>query len=159
MNRQEADEINKFVLEYEYAESEALISVVSTYELLNFINSLVVEDEICPKCKIPMRREKVEYGDGVGDGWGWTCFGCGWSKQTDFLVVEDECSCGMIDRLTNDDFVCLNCGETTHYTPIPEAEAEIAKRVLMEWLESRGRVITPRSPFLDYSQWLDEEGE
>ena len=52
------------------------------------------------------------------------------------FVVEDKCSCGMIDRLTNDDFVCLNCGETTHYAPIPEGEIEIAKRVIEEYIEN-----------------------
>ena len=46
------------------------------------------EDEPCPKCKIPMERERITYTDGVGDAWGWTCYGCGRTKETP-LTVED----------------------------------------------------------------------
>jgi len=52
MNKATADKIEKFVLEHEYAEGDEKRSVVSTYDLLNYLNSLVsepVEDE-CKQC-------------------------------------------------------------------------------------------------------------
>ena len=93
-----AEKIEKFVLENEYAVGEEKRSVVSTYDLLNFINSLVSEP-------VSMDKDKIlaDIAELFEPKWGYNT-----KEQWLKLVYEILTANEQEDK--KEEMPCINCG-------------------------------------------------
>jgi len=114
MEKTTADKIEKFVLENEYAEGEEKRSVVSTYDLLNYLNFLVSESCKCAGTghdQEGIRPPSIDLSD--------------FTDSEKFAFFKSN-----IARLIPEQQEKLGC-----HLLFANSQAQIAKRLYNEWLE------------------------